>query len=197
MNKKIIGIFVVLCLVAPVAHAQTVDLSTMTRPQLLAYLDSLIQQLLVLEQELNAMENASSSVPVVSAPVQPEIAATSTDIGAGLGTATVQPVEVASVIVTPAPMVKTQVPFDSIVPRMKLNVGIHDVYFNIYSTSTPFNVTIQLNGKTLNDPAYGQDGLGLNLHDGALTGGTSYDYSIHIEGVDWQTDSTGSFTTNQ
>jgi hypothetical protein len=74
MKKIVIGLVVALSIVAPVAHGQTVDVSTMTQDQLRVYLITLIEQVISLENQLIVMQNASNSTAV--API-PQIAATS------------------------------------------------------------------------------------------------------------------------
>lgn len=77
------------------------------------------------------------------------------------------------------------------------NAGNNVAYFNVYPRKgyTPFNITISVNGETLNDPAF-PDGLGMNLTAKNLTPSTTYNYNITIQGNGWDTSSTGTFTTN-
>lgn len=88
MKKAFVTLFVTLAMVAPVfVHAQTVDISTMSPDQIRIYIISLIEQVIALENQLMALQNASSTVQAAPAP---EITATSTvGVGAGTGTETV------------------------------------------------------------------------------------------------------------
>ncbi len=137
MKKIVIGLAVALFIIAPFAHAQTADVTTMTADQLRLYIITLIEQLIGLENQLIAMQNASSSVPV--APVPQIGATTTTGTGGGTGTETVT--------VTDTPAISQPTIMETKTISVAFNATDTDAYVTISN-----NTGVAVRVKNLNVP---------------------------------------------